>query len=113
MARVFNITNKVDLSKEPPCIQMGDTFIFVKKCWKDTMKLMAYMKALEEDNVEFGIDQFPDIEEILLEPKERKKLEELNLSLVDYSTAINAIMQAATGQKELNLDGENNEEAKN
>ncbi len=113
MARVFNITNKVDLSKEPPCIQMGDTFIFVKKCWKDVIKLTAYMKSLEEDNIEFGIDQFPDIEEILLEPKEREKLEALNLSLVDYSTAINAIMQAATGQKELVLDAKEGDETKN
>jgi hypothetical protein len=113
MARVFNITNKVDLSNEPPCVQLGDTFIFVKKCWKDVIKLMAYMKQLEEDNVNFGPDNFPDIEEILLEPKERKKLEGLQLSLVDYSTVINAIMQAATGQKELNLDDTNSEEVKN
>ena len=114
MARVFNITNKVDLSNEAPCIQLGDTFIFVKKCWKDVIKLQAYMKQLEEDGIEFGAECFPDIEEILLEPKERKKLDELKLSLVDYATVINALMQAATGQKELDLDGEkNDDEAKN
>jgi hypothetical protein len=113
MARVFNITNKVDLSKEPPCIQMGDTFIFVKKCWKDTMKIMAYMKELEENNIELGPEHYDDITAIALEPKERKKLDELGLSMVDQSTAIGAIVQAMMGVKELNLDGEDNEEAKN
>lgn len=94
MAKVVDITEKLEFN-EPLKIKIKNEKIEVNSDATTVIKLMGCMDETEGIKPSKVMEMF----ELLFNKKERKKLEELNLSFNDLQVLIEAAMTLVTGEE--------------
>ena len=94
MARNVDLTGKLGLG-EKPTITIGDTVLMVNDSARNMLQVMKMVK----DGI--GYDAVADAAALVFDPKSRKALDKLDLSMSDFtevvSTAVDLIVGGDSG----------------
>ncbi len=93
MAKIIDITDKLSF-EENPRLKIKDTEIKVNADAKTMLKIMGLFKNKSE--MEASLEAF----DLLIDEKEKKKLEKLNLLFKDYMKVIEMAMELVQGEDE-------------
>lgn len=94
MAKIINITDKLDLEKKS--IQIGDTVIEVNDDAKTALKMLEVVSKGGKNENEVITEAY----DFLFSKADKEKIESLKLNMSSFITLIKTAMSIVTGQGE-------------